>query len=258
MLHSEKFEALMAEPVSRAAWTRLVALLNAYVADGRNLYGVDGGFRDGFIWQDEISGMSNVEDWNLPTLITRSLARTAFKEMTPEDDFSRLLYIACVFSCKNSIEDVVQVSKFASLQVPDLGSLFLQLCEHAQRGPVEGFEFVQGSDLSKLGLRVSSTLLYLCSPQDNRAPVIDAHTAWWLAKHDQITSNAIRSEDWKDSASYRGYAEFCRLSIEQFARSGHLPDSCFETEFIHYLIQCDVEGLLLDTKGRPWFQGIQR
>jgi hypothetical protein len=71
----------MAEPVSRAAWSRLVALLNAYVADKRNLYGVDGGFRDGFIWRDEISGMSNLEDWNLPKLVTRSLARTAFNEM---------------------------------------------------------------------------------------------------------------------------------------------------------------------------------
>ena len=246
----------MAEPVSRAAWSRLVALLNAYVADKRNLYGVDGGFRDGFIWRDEISGMSNLEDWNLPKLITRSLARTAFNEMTPKDDFNRLLYIACVFSCKNSLEDIDQVSKFVSLQVPDIGSLFLQLSEHAQRGPVEGFEFIQGSELSKLGIRVSSALLYLCSPQDNRAPAIDAHTAWWLAKHDQISSDAFRSEEWKDIGGYRGYAEFCRLSIEQFARSGHLPDSCLETEFIHYLIQCDVEGLLQTPNGRPWISGL--
>ena len=257
-MHYEKFEAIMAEPVSKAAWSRLVALLNAYVADGRNLYGVDGGFRDGFIWQDDVSGLSNNVDWNLPKLITRSLARTAFGEMVEDDDFGRLFYIACVFSSRSSIEDVLQVSKFVRSQNHDFKNLILQLHDSAQRGSRSGFEFIQKSALSDLGVNVSSGFLYLCSPRENRAPAIDSQTAWWMAKYGQISAEAIQSDSWKDIGSYQKYADFCNLSINQFASSGHLPDGCNETDFIHYLIQCDVEGLRQTVNRRPWFLDLSR
>jgi hypothetical protein len=243
----------MAEPVSRAAWSRLVALLNAYVSDGRNLYGVDGGVRDGLIWQDAVSGLSNNEDWNLPKLITRSLARTAFNEMVEDDDFDRLFYIACVFSSKNSIEDVLQVSRFVGSRHHDLKNLIMQLRDSAQRGSQSGFEFIQNSALSELGIRVSSGLLYLCSPQEDRAPSIDSQTAWWMTKYGQISAESIQSDSWKDNDAYQKYADFCKLSINQFSSSGHLPDGCFESEFVHYLIQCDVEGLRQTISGRPWY-----
>jgi hypothetical protein len=242
----------MAEPVSRAAWSRLVALLNAYVSDGRNLYGVDGGYRDDFIWQDDVSGLSNHDDWNLPKLITRSLARTAFDEMVEADDFGRLFYIACVYSSKNSIDDVLQVSKFVNSQIYDARDLILQLRESARSGSLSGYEFIQKSPLSHLGVKVSSGFLYLCSPREDRAPSFDSRTAWWMSKYGQISAESIQMDSWKDSDGYQKYADFCELSINQFSSSGHLPDGCFESEFVHYLIQCDVEGLLHEVKGRQW------
>jgi hypothetical protein len=246
----------MAEPVSRAAWSRLVALLNAYVSDGRNLYGVDGGIRDGLIWRDDVSGLSNDEDWNLPKRITRSLARTAFDEMVEDDDFDRLFYIACVFSCKNSIEDVFQVSKFVESQPRDLKNLILQLRDTARHGSRSGFKFIQNSSLSNLGVKVSSGLLYLCSPQGDRAPSIDSQTVWWMTKYGQFSSDVIRAGSWMEVDGYQEFADFCRLTINQFNGSGHLPDGCFESEFVSYLMQCDVEGLLRTPYGRPWISGL--
>jgi hypothetical protein len=246
----------MAEPVSRAAWSRLVALLNAYVSDGRNLYGVDGGYRYDFIWQDDVSGLANSDDWNLPKLITRSLARTAFDEMVETDDFGRLFYIACIFSSKNSIEDVLQVSKFVNSQNYDARNLILQLRESARNGSDGGYEFIQKSPLSQLGVKVSTGFLYLCSPREDRAPSFDSRTAWWISKYSQISSDAIRSDSWKSANWYQKYAEFCSLSINQFSSSGYLPDGCFESDFINYLIQCDVEGLFQSHLGLPWFSGL--
>jgi hypothetical protein len=248
----------MAEPVSRAAWSRLVALLNAYVSDGRNLYGVDGGVRDGLIWQDDVSGLSNNEDWNLPKLITRSLARTAFDEMVEDDDFGRLFYIACVYSSKNSIEDVIQVSKFVGSQPNELKNLILQLRDSAQLGSRSGYEFIQKSTLSNLGVKVSSGLLYLCSPREDRHPSFDSQTVWWLTKYGQFSSDMIQTGSWMEVDAYQKYANFCKLSINQFEESGHLPDGCFESEFVHYLIQCDVEGLRQTNNGRPWYLGLSR
>lgn len=248
----------MAEPVSRAAWSRLVALLNAYVSNGRNLYGVDGGVRDGFIWQDEISGLSNNDEWNLPKLVTRSLARAAFDEMVEEDDFDRLFYIACVFSSKNSIDDVLQVSRFVASQPHDVKNLILNLCEVSQSGPGSGFEFIQNSALSELGIKVATGLLYLCSPRNDKAPSIDSQTAWWLTKYGQFSVEAIWSRSWMEVDGYQKYADFCKLSINQFERSGHLPDGCYESEFVHYLIQCDVEGVLQSVNGSPWHMDLGR
>ena len=105
---------------------------------------------------------------------------------------------------------------------------------------------------------MSSGFLYLCSPRENRAPAIDSQTAWWMAKYGQISAEAIQLDSWKEIDSYQKYVGFCNLSINQFASSGHLPDGCNETDFIHYLIQCDVEGLLLDKKGRLWLLGVER
>jgi len=246
----------MAEPVSRAAWSRLVALLNAYVSDGRNLYGVDGGLREGFLWQDEVSGLSNKDEWNLPKLITRSLARTAFDEMVEDDDFDRLFYIACVFSSKNSVEDVLLVSKFVGSKHRDLKNLILQLRDSARLGSRSGYEFIQNSPLSNLGIKVSSGLLYLCSPQGDKAPSIDSQTVWWMTKYGQFSPDVIRAGTWMGVDGYQKFADFCRLTINQFKDSGHLPDGCFESEFVHYLIQCDVEGLLQTPNGRPWIFGL--
>jgi hypothetical protein len=74
-----------------------------------------------------------------------------------------------------------------------------------------------------------------------------------MAKYGQISAESIQMDSWKDSDGYQKYAEFCELSINQFSNSGHLPDGCFESEFVHYLIQCDVEGLRQTIIGRPWY-----
>ena len=57
----------MAEPVSRAAWSRLVALLNAYVSEGGNAFSHSGPSWKAEYWSTETAVLKFRKTGHFPT-----------------------------------------------------------------------------------------------------------------------------------------------------------------------------------------------
>ena len=88
----------MAEPVSRAAWSRLVALLNAYVSEGGNAFSHSGPSWKAENWSTENSGLDISQDWSFPHRISRGMVKSMFEWSTQADDMYRATCAAMVWA----------------------------------------------------------------------------------------------------------------------------------------------------------------
>lgn len=238
----------MAEPVSRAAWSRLVALLNAYVSEGGNAFSNSGPLWKSERWTVERSGLEISQDWSFPDRISRAMVKSMFEWSKEADEMYRAFCATMVWASERVANAPVLVRQVASQPGLALGEEVLKLKLNSS------FDQFLASPLNGLGPVLGTSLLNAVSTDESRVATIDQYSLDWMWEHGQV------SESWMlDLASYRAgdharYSAWCKQALDKFRESGHLPDHCDDLAFISYLMSTDRIHALLGTRFSGWVQ----
>ncbi len=238
----------MAEPVSRAAWSRLVALLNAYVSEGGNAFSNSGPLWKSERWTVEQSGLEISQDWSFPDRISRAMVKSMFEWSKEADEMYRAFCATMVWASERVANAPVLVRQVASQPGLALGEEVLKLKLNSS------FDQFLASPLNGLGPVLGTSLLNAVSTDESRVATIDQYSIDWMWEYGQI------SDSWMlDLASYSAgdharYSAWCKQALDKFRESGHLPDHCDDLAFISYLMSTDRIHTLLGTRFSGWVQ----
>jgi len=238
----------MAEPVSRAAWSRLVALLNAYVSEGGNAFSNSGPLWKSERWTVEQSGLEISQDWSFPDRISRAMVKSMFEWSKEADEMYRAFCATMVWASERVANALVLVRQVASQPGLALGEEVLKLKMNSS------FDQFLASPLNGLGPVLGTSLLNAVSTDESRVATIDQYSIDWMWEYGQI------SDSWMlDLASYSAgdharYSAWCKQALDKFRESGHLPDHCDDLAFISYLMSTDRIHTLLGTRFSGWVQ----
>ena len=238
----------MAEPVSRAAWSRLVALLNAYVSEGGNAFSNSGPLWKSERWTKELSGVEISPDWSFPDRVSRAMVKSMFEWSNQADEMHRAFCATMVWAGERVANAPVLVRQVALQPGIEIGEEVLKL----KSNPT--FEHFLASPLSGLGSVLGSSLLNAVSPSDNRVATIDQFAIDWMWEFGQITDSWMLDLADFDAGDFSRYSAWCKQALDKFRESGHLPDHCDDNAFIGYLMSTDRIHSLLGTRFSGWVQ----
>jgi|GEM_PF-1287644 len=243
----------MAEPVSRNAWSRLVALLNAYVSEGGNAFSHSGPLWKAGNWSTENSGLNISDDWSFPDRISRGMVKSMFEWSTDADEMYRAFCATMVWAGER-VANAPFLVKQVALPGLVIGDEVITLKTALDRGPEHGYSVFNSSPLHGLGPVLGTALMNMVSVDQHRAPTIDQYGIDWMWEYGQV------SPDWSldlhafTQEQYDRYVAWCRLALDRFRESGHLPDDCDDHAFIGYLMSTDRLHSQLGIRFSGWVQ----
>jgi len=206
----------MAEPVSRAAWSRLVALLNAYVSEGGNAFSNAGPLWKSERWTLERSGLEISQDWSFPDRISRAMVKSMFEWSKEADEMYRAFCATMMWAGERVANAPMLVRQVASQPGVALGEEVLKLKLNSS------FDQFLASPLNGLGPVLGTSLLNAVSTDESRVATIDQYSIDWMWEYGQV------SESWMlDLASFGAdaharYSAWCKQALDKFRESGHL------------------------------------
>ena len=236
----------MAEPVSRAAWTRLVALLNAYVSEGGTSFSNAGPLWKAENWSPEKSGLNISEDWSFPDRISRAMVKSMFQWSEQADEMYRAFCATMVWASERAANAPVLVRQVASQQGIVIGEEVLKLKSNPS------FDAFVASPLNGLGPVLGTSLLNRVSTSDSRIATIDQYCVDWMWEYGQVSESWTLDLNNFGGGDFSRYSAWCKQALDKFRESGHLPDHCDDHAFIGYLMSTDRIHSLLGTKFSGW------
>lgn len=240
----------MAEPVSRHAWGRLVALLNAYVFEESKAFSHSGPLWNKQRWTVEHSGLHISEEWSFPDRISRAMVKSMFEWSTDIDGLYRA-FCACMMFASEKVPQAPMLTK-ALVAQPGfaVGEEVMKLRDNST------FAFFDTSPLRSLGPVLNSYLLNAVSVKSLRCASLDQFVVDWMIEYGQITDEWNLELSAFDAPSYQRYSDWCQQALDRFRESGHLPDHCDDHAFIGFLMASDRIRTLSDTKMSHWVHSV--
>jgi hypothetical protein len=236
----------MAEPVSRAAWSRLVALLNAYVSEGGNSFSNSGPLWKRERWTLEQSGLEISQDWSFPDRISRAMVKSMFEWSKEADEMYRAFCATMMWVGERVANAPVLVRQVASQPGIVIGEEVLKL----KLNP--SFDQFLSSPLSGLGPVLGTSLLNAVSTDESRVATIDQYSIDWMWEYSQVSESWMLDLNSYGADDHARYSAWCKQSLDKFRESGHLPDHCDDHAFIGYLMSVDRIHSLLGTRFSGW------
>jgi hypothetical protein len=238
----------MAEPVSKAAWSRLVALLNAYVSEGGTAFSNAGPLWKAENWSVEHSGLNISNEWSFPDRISRAMVKSMFEWSKQADEMYRAFCATMMWAGERTANAPFIVRGVASQSGVDLGEEVLKLKSETS------YEKFQSSPLSGLGPVLGTSLLNAVSAEENRVATIDQYSIDWMWEYGQISESWILDLSNFGAGDHARFSAWCKQALDKFRESGHLPDHCDDHAFIGYLMSTDRINSLLGTRFSGWVQ----
>jgi hypothetical protein len=236
----------MAEPVSRAAWTRLVALLNAYVSEGGKSFNNHSNRWQAERWNFESSGLLIDKSWSFPERISRSMVKSMFEWSNDTEKLYKAFCATMVWAGERVANAPVLVRQVASLPGIELGEEVLKLKSKTS------YETFLSSPLSSLGPILGTSLLNAVSADESRVATIDQYCVDWMWEYGQVSESWTLDLNNFGAGDHARYSAWCKQALDKFRESGHLPDHCDDHAFIGYLMSTDRIHSLLGTKFSGW------
>jgi len=238
----------MAEPVSRAAWSRLVALLNAYVSEGGTAFSNAGPLWKAENWTVEQSGLNISNEWSFPDRISRAMVKSMFEWSKHADEMYRAFCATMMWAGERVANAPYVVRHVASQSGLDLGEEVLKLKTDTS------FEKFVASPLGGLGPVLGTSLLNAVSTDDSRVATIDQYSVDWMWEYGQVSESWMLDLSNFGAEDHARYSAWCKQALDRFRESGHLPDHCDDHAFISYLMSTDRIHSLLGTRFSGWVQ----
>ena len=238
----------MAEPVSRAAWSRLVALLNAYVSEGGTAFSNAGPLWKAENWTVEQSGLNISNEWSFPDRISRAMVKSMFEWSKHADEMYRAFCATMMWAGERVANAPYVVRHVASQSGLDLGEEVLKLKTDTS------FEKFVASPLGGLGPVLGTSLLNAVSTDDSRVATIDQYSVDWMWEYGQVSESWMLDLSNFGAEDHARYSAWCKQALDRFRESGHLPDHCEDHAFIGYLMSVDRIHSLLGTRFSGWVQ----
>ena len=238
----------MAEPVSRAAWSRLVALLNAYVSEGGTAFSNAGPLWKAENWTVEQSGLNISNEWSFPDRISRAMVKSMFEWSKHADEMHRAFCATMMWAGERVANAPYVVRHVASQSGLDLGEEVLKLKTDTS------FEKFVASPLGGLGPVLGTSLLNAVSTDDSRVATIDQYSVDWMWEYGQVSESWMLDLSNFGAEDHARYSAWCKQALDRFRESGHLPDHCDDHAFIGYLMSIDRIHSLLGTRFSGWVQ----
>ena len=236
----------MAEPVSRAAWSRLVALLNAYVSEGGTAFSNAGPLWKAENWTVEQSGLNISNEWSFPDRISRAMVKSMFEWSKHADEMYRAFCATMMWAGERVANAPYVVRHVASQSGLDLGEEVLKLKTDTS------FEKFVASPLGGLGPVLGTSLLNAVSTDDSRVATIDQYSVDWMWEYGQVSESWMLDLSNFGAEDHARYSAWCKQALDRFRESGHLPDHCDDHAFIGYLMSTDRIHSLLGTRFSGW------
>ena len=237
---------IMAEPVSKAAWSRLVALLNAYVSEGGTAFSNAGPLWKVENWTVEHSGLNISTEWSFPDRISRAMVKSMFEWSTQADEVYRAFCATMMWAGERVANAPYVVRHVASQSGLDLGEEVLKLKTDTS------FEKFVASPLGGLGPVLGTSLLNAVSTDDSRVATIDQYSVDWMWEYGQVSESWMLDLSNFGAEDHARYSAWCKQALDRFRESGHLPDHCDDHAFIGYLMSTDRIHSLLGTRFSGW------
>jgi len=238
----------MAEPVSRAAWSRLVALLNAYVSEGGTAFSNAGPLWKAENWTVEQSGLNISNEWSFPDRISRAMVKSMFEWSKHADEMYRAFCATMMWAGERVANAPYVVRHVASQSGLDLGEEVLKLKTDTS------FEKFVASPLGGLGPVLGTSLLNAVSTDDSRVATIDQYSVDWMWEYGQVSESWMLDLSNFGAEDHARYSAWCKQALDRFRESGHLPDHCDDHAFIGYLMSTDRVHSLLGIRFSGWVQ----
>jgi hypothetical protein len=238
----------MAEPVSRAAWSRLVALLNAYVSEGGTAFSNAGPLWKAENWTVEQSGLNISNEWSFPDRISRAMVKSMFEWSKHADEMYRAFCATMMWAGERVANAPYVVRHVASQSGLDLGEEVLKLKTDTS------FEKFVASPLGGLGPVLGTSLLNAVSTDDSRVATIDQYSVDWMWEYGQVSESWMLDLSNFGAEDHARYSAWCKQALDRFRESGHLPDHCDDHAFIGYLMSTDRIHSLLGARFSGWVQ----
>jgi len=238
----------MAEPVSRAAWSRLVALLNAYVSEGGTAFSNAGPLWKAENWTVEQSGLNISNEWSFPDRISRAMVKSMFEWSKHADEMYRAFCATMMWAGERVANAPYVVRHVASQSGLDLGEEVLKLKTDTS------FEKFVASPLGGLGPVLGTSLLNAVSTDDSRVATIDQYSVDWMWEYGQVSESWMLDLSNFGAEDHARYSAWCKQALDRFRESGHLPDHCDDHAFIGYLMSVDRIHSLLGIRFSGWVQ----
>jgi len=238
----------MAEPVSRAAWSRLVALLNAYVSEGGTAFSNAGPLWKAENWTVEQSGLNISNEWSFPDRISRAMVKSMFEWSKHADEMYRAFCATMMWAGERVANAPYVVRHVASQSGLDLGEEVLKLKTDTS------FEKFVASPLGGLGPVLGTSLLNAVSTDDSRVATIDQYSVDWMWEYGQVSESWMLDLSNFGAGDHARYSAWCKQALDRFRESGHLPDHCDDHAFIGYLMSTDRIHSLLGARFSGWVQ----
>jgi len=238
----------MAEPVSRTAWSRLVALLNAYVSEGGTAFSNAGPLWKAENWTVEQSGLNISNEWSFPDRISRAMVKSMFEWSKHADEMYRAFCATMMWAGERVANAPYVVRHVASQSGLDLGEEVLKLKTDTS------FEKFVASPLGGLGPVLGTSLLNAVSTDDSRVATIDQYAVDWMWEYGQVSESWMLDLSNFGAGDHARYSAWCKQALDRFRESGHLPDHCDDHAFIGYLMSTDRIHSLLGTRFSGWVQ----
>ena len=238
----------MAEPVSRAAWSRLVALLNAYVSEGGTAFSNAGPLWKAENWTVEQSGLNISNEWSFPDRISRAMVKSMFEWSKHADEMYRAFCATMMWAGERVANAPYVVRHVASQSGLDLGEEVLKLKTDTS------FEKFVASPLGGLGPVLGTSLLNAVSTDDSRVATIDQYSVDWMWEYGQVSESWLLDLSNFGAEDHARYSAWCKQALDRFRESGHLPDHCDDHAFIGYLMSTDRIHSLLGARFSGWVQ----
>ena len=200
----------MAEPVSRAAWTRLVALLNAYVSEGGTSFSNAGPLWKAENWSVEKSGLDISKDWSFPDRISRAMVKSMFQWSKQADEMYRAFCATMMWAGERVANAPVLVRQVASLPGIELGEEVLKLKSKTS------YETFLSSPLSSLGPILGTSLLNAVSADESRVATIDQYCVDWMWEHGQVTESWMLDLNNFGAGDHARYSAWCKQALDRF------------------------------------------
>ena len=238
----------MAEPVSRTAWSRLVALLNAYVSEGGTAFSNAGPLWKAENWTVEQSGLNISNEWSFPDRISRAMVKSMFEWSKHADEMYRAFCATMMWAGERVANAPYVVRHVASQSGLDLGEEVLKLKTDTS------FEKFVASPLGGLGPVLGTSLLNAVSTDDSRVATIDQYSVDWMWEYGQVSESWMLDLSNFGAEDHARYSAWCKQALDRFRESGHMPDHCDDHAFIGYLMSTDRIHSLLGARFSVWVQ----
>jgi hypothetical protein len=236
----------MAEPVSRAAWSRLVALLNAYVSEGGNAFSNSGPLWRAENWSVENSGLTISSDWSFPDRVSRAMVKSMFEWSKEADEMYRAFCATMMWVGERVANAPMLVRQVASQSGIVIGEEVLKLKSETS------YEKFLASPLRGLGPVLGTSLMNAVSTEESRVATIDQYAIDWMWEYGQVSESWMLDLNSYGADDHDRYSAWCKQALDKFRESGHLPDHCDDQAFIGYLMSTDRIHSLLGTRFSGW------